>query len=164
MSAEVALFLSAALVITAVIALFSKSVSISLIMLFYSSLLLGIIFATYGGVIIGLVHVITFAGAVSVLLLTVILMTGESKLIVGSRQLALILITVSVPVIAAASYELLQGLPQPSSQPPIPGISSLFQFVWEFRPWDLLILIMVFASSMVAVVNLLSSRESDQKP
>lgn len=157
MSTEVAVFLSVALVITVVIALFAKSVSVSLIMLFYSSLLLGIIFATYGGLVVGLVHIITFAGGVSVLLLTVVLMTGESKLIIGSRQLALILIAVSIPVLAAASYELLQGLPQAVTQEPIPGVSSLFQFVWRFRPWDLLILIMVFATSMVSVVNLLSS-------
>lgn len=157
---EVALLLSAALIVTVLVALFSKSVSISLICLFYSSLLLGIIFATYGGVLVGLVHIITFAGAVSVMLLTVVLMTGESKLIVGKRELAMILVVISVPVVGVAAYEVLQGLPQTSSQPTIPGITTLFQFIWQFRSWDLLILIMVFAASMVSVVNLLSSPSS----
>jgi hypothetical protein len=157
-SSEVALLLCVALIITVVAALFSKSTSLSLIMLFYSSLLLGIIFAAYGGIVVGLVHIITFAGAVSVMLLTVILMTGESSLMIGSRRLALLLTVVSVPVIGAASYEALQGLPSVATQPTIPGITSLFQFIWEFRPWDLLILVMVFASSMLAVVNLFSKK------
>jgi NADH:ubiquinone oxidoreductase subunit 6 (subunit J) len=154
---DVALLLCAALIVTVVVALFSKSVSISLISLFYSSLVLGIIFATYGGIVVGLIHIITFAGAVSVMLLTVILMTGDSKLEIGRRAFALVLVVISVPIVAAASYESLTGLPSGATQPSIAGISSLFQFVWQFRPWDLLILIMVFAASMIAVVNLLSS-------
>jgi NADH:ubiquinone oxidoreductase subunit 6 (subunit J) len=162
-SAEIAILLSAALIVTVVVALFSKSVSVSLIMLFYSSLLLGIIFAIYGGVLVGLVHIITFAGAVSVMLLTVVLMTGESKLMTGSRELAVILVVITIPVVGAASYETLQGLPQGIAQPTIPDVTSLFQFVWQFRPWDLLILIMVFAASMLAVVNLLSFPETNKR-
>ena len=157
MSSEVAIFLSIALIATVAASLLSKSVSVSLITLFYASLILGIVFASYGGIVIGLVHVITFAGAISVMLLTVVLMTGESRLIIGSRRVALLLIILSIPVIAAASYELIQRLPgTPQSTPN--GITSLFQFLWELRPWDLLILIMVFASSMIAVANLLSRR------
>lgn len=150
-----AIFLSIALISTVSVAMLSKSISISLITLFYASLILGIIFATYGGIVVGLVHVITFAGAISVMLLTVVLMTGESKLIIGSRQAALTLIALSIPIIGASSYELLEGL---GSSVPVSPVSSLFEFLWEFRPWDLLILIMVFASSMIAVANLLSQR------
>lgn len=154
-AAVVAIFLSIALISTIGVALLSKSVSISLITLFYASLILGIIFATYGGIVVGLLHIITFAGAISVMLLTVVLMTGESKLVIGSRQIAVTLIILSIPIIGAAAYELLQGLPSSVSVSPS---SSLFEFLWEFRPWDLLILIMVFASSMIAVANLLSKR------
>jgi len=125
-------------------------------MLFYSSLILGIIFATYGGIVSGLVHIITFAGAVSVMLLTVTLMTGESKLMIGSFRLALLLSVVSVPVVGAAAYELLQGIS--TSQSSVPGVSSLFQFIWEFRSWDLLILVMIFAASMTVIVNLFSRK------
>ena len=157
MSFEVALLLSVGLIATVIAALFSRSTSLSLIMLFYSSLILGIIFATYGGILPGLVHIITFAGAVSVMLLTVVLMTGESKLMIGSFRLALLLSVVSVPVVGAAAYELLKGVSIPS-QPPIPGVTSLFQFIWEFRPWDLLILVMVFAASMTVIVNLFSRK------
>jgi NADH:ubiquinone oxidoreductase subunit 6 (subunit J) len=157
---EVALLLCAALIITVAVALFAKSISISLICLFYSSLLLGIIFATYGGILVGLVHVITFAGAVSVMLLSVVLMTGESKLRIGSLGLALVIFVVSVPIVGVVAYELFEGLPSSTSQPTITGISTIFQFIWQFRPWDLLILIMVFAAAMVTVVNLLSSSKS----
>ena len=126
-------------------------------MLFYASLILGIIFATYGGIVPGLVHIITFAGAISVMLLTVTLMTGESRLMIGSFRLALLLSVVSVPVVGAAAYELLQGA-STSSAPSIPGVSSLFQFIWEFRSWDLLILVMVFAASMTVIVNFFSRK------
>lgn len=156
-AAVVAILLSIALISTISVALLSKSVSISLITLFYASLILGIIFATYGGIVVGLVHIITFAGAISVMLLTVILMTGEPKLIIGSRQIAGTLIALSIPVIGVASYELLSGLP---FNVPVAPATSLFEFLWEFRPWDLLILIMVFASSMLAVANLLSKARS----
>ncbi|HXQ92055.1 MAG TPA: hypothetical protein VN739_03550 [Nitrososphaerales archaeon] len=158
MSFEVALLLSIALIATVIAAMFSRSTSLSLIMLFYSSLILGIIFATYGGILPGLVHIITFAGAVSVMLLTVTLMTGESKLMIGSFRLALLLSIVSVPVVGAATYQLLQGVSTSSTQPSIPGVTSLFQFIWEFRSWDLLILIMVFAASMTVIVNLFSRK------
>jgi NADH:ubiquinone oxidoreductase subunit 6 (subunit J) len=130
-------------------------VSISLITLFYASLSLGIIFASWGGIVVGLVHIITFAGAISVMLLTVVLMTGESKLVIGRRQVALSLIVVSIPVVGATAYELIQGLP-----PSVPQSNalSLLQFLWEFRSWDLLIMIMVFAASMVSIANLLSRK------
>jgi len=126
-------------------------------MLFYASLILGIIFATYGGIVPGLVHIITFAGAISVMLLTVTLMTGESRLMIGSFRLALLLSVVSVPVVGAAAYELLQGA-STSSTLSIPGVTSLFQFIWEFRSWDLLILVMVFATSMTVIVNFFSRK------
>lgn len=154
-AAIVAVILSVALISTVGASLLSRSVSISLITLFYASLILGIIFASYGGIVVGLVHVITFAGAVSVMLLTVVLMTGESKLVIGSRQVAALLIVLSVPVIGVATYELVVGLP---TSLPESSAASLFQFLWQFRPWDLLILIMVFGSSMIAVANLLSRR------
>jgi hypothetical protein len=157
LSLEVALPLSLALIATIIAAMFSRTTSLSLIMLFYASLILGIIFATYGGIVPGLVHIITFAGAISVLLLTVTLMTGESRLMIGSFRLALLLSIVSVPVVAAATYELLQGA-STSVAPSIPGVTSLFQFIWEFRSWDLLILVMIFAASMTVIVNFFSRK------
>ncbi|MDG6901273.1 MAG: hypothetical protein JRM80_04865 [Nitrososphaerota archaeon] len=148
--------LAAALVLTAVAALSAKKVSTSLIMLFYSSIVLGVTFTLYSDALVGLVHMATFAGAVSVLLLTVILMTGESNLAMGSRRLALLLTGVSAVVALASISSLASGA---AGTAPVPAQDISLQvlaFVWNYRPWDLLVLIMVFASSMVAVVSLLS--------
>lgn len=156
MSSEVALLLSAALLITVVSALLSRSMSVTLIMLFYSSLSLGLIFTLYGGVLVGLLHIITFAGAISVMLLTVTLMTGESEMDIGRGRLALILSAVTVLIAAAASYQLFSG-PLTGTQEQLP--EGLLNFIWLYRPWDLLILIVIFAAAMIAVVNLLSREE-----
>ena len=158
MSSEIALLISAVLVGTAIAALVSKSVSVSLIMLFYSSLIVGIIFTAYGSVLIGLFEIITFAGAISVILLTTVLMTGESKLNIGTNRLgmAIVLITAAIVSVAAAiSFRLLPT--QTFAEGSLPA--ELLQFLWQFRPWDMLILLVVFTSAMVVVVNLFS-RES----
>lgn len=156
MSSELAIGLSLVLVITAAVALFSKSVSISLIMLFYSSLVLGVIFASYGGILVGVLEIITFAGAVSVLLLTTVLMTGESRLDLGASKMKLGLVIGSIAAATIASFTIFTGLPPIAGSVNPQSIANLFQFVWEFRPWDLLILLIVFTSAMVVVVNLFS--------
>ncbi len=156
MSSEEALLLSAALLVTVLVALFSKSMSVTLIMLFYSSLVLGVIFTIYGAVLVGLLHIITFAGAISVMFLTVILMTGESNLDIGRRRLLLILSAVTILVVAAASFQIFSGSLTGSSQT---TAGELLTFIWQFRPWDLLILIVVFACAMITVANLLSKDE-----
>ena len=160
MSNEVALLSSAVLLVTAVVALYSKRISVSLIMLFYSSLTLGIIFTLYGSVVVGLLHIITFAGAVSVLMLTAVLMIGESKLEMNASASAVALLGALLVAVVVASYVLLSGLPGGSTLANNLPAAGLFQFLWQFRPWDLLILLMVFASSMVVVVNLFSREES----
>ena len=111
MSNEVALLTSAVLLGTAVVALFSKRVSISLIMLFYSSVTLGVIFTLYGSVLVGLLHIITFAGAVSVLMLTAILMIGEAKLEIRANAAAVALLGALLVVVVLAAYQLLSALP-----------------------------------------------------
>lgn len=156
MSGEVALLLSAALLVTVLGALFSRSMSITLIMMFYASLVLGVIFTLYQGILVGLLHIITFAGAVSVMLLTAVLMTGETDLNIGKRRLAALLSSVTILVVGAASYSLFSTLPSGATQAPQ---ISVLEFVWTFRPWDLLILVIVFAGAMTAVVNLLSKEQ-----
>lgn len=143
------------MVATAATALYSRRVSTSLIMLFYSSLTLGIIFTLYGSVLVGLLHIITFAGAVSVLLLTAVLLTGESDLRLGASTSRAALTGGILVVIASASAFLFGAIPAGSAaQEPNP--ESVLEFLWLYRPWDLLILLMVLASSMVVIVNLFS--------
>jgi len=153
MAGEVALLLSAALLVTVLGALFSRSMSITLIMMFYASIVLGVIFTIYQGILVGLLHIVTFAGAVSVMLLTVVLMTGQTELNIGKRVLALLLSAVTILVVGAASYSLFSAAPA-TVQPP--QTMDILSFIWTFRPWDLLILVIVFSGAMIGVVNLLS--------
>jgi NADH:ubiquinone oxidoreductase subunit 6 (subunit J) len=158
-STEVALFTSAVLLATAAVALFSKRISVSLITLFYSSITLGIIFTIYNGVLVGLLHIITFAGAVSVLLLTAILMVGEPKLDMNAGRGAVATLGGVLVVVAVAAYVLFGNVPTGVGPTTAPPPAALLQFIWLFRPWDLLILLMVFASAMIVVVNLFSQEE-----
>jgi len=153
MAGEVALLLSAALLVTVLSALFSRSMSITLIMMFYASIVLGVIFTIYQGILVGLLHIVTFAGAVSVMLLTVVPMTGQTELNIGKRVLALLLAAVTILVVGAASYSLFSAAPA-TVQPP--QTMDILSFIWTFRPWDLLILVIVFSGAMIGVVNLLS--------
>jgi len=155
-SNEVALLSSAALLGTAVTALYSKRVSISLIMLFYSSVILGVVFTFYGSALIGVLYIITFAGAVSVMLLTAVLMTGESNLSIGAGAAKASLIGAALVLATVASSLLFGGLPSNLGAQPTPSPLAALQFIWLYRPWDLLIMLMIFASSMVVVVNLFS--------
>jgi NADH:ubiquinone oxidoreductase subunit 6 (subunit J) len=150
------LILSGALVATVAFALFSTKVSSSLIALFYSSVILAVIFTISGDALLGLVQMATFAGAVSVLTLSVILMTGESRLGLGVRKLGLAAVLALVAFAAAAFYAIKGG---PGS--PFPGSytdlsNQVLTLLWVDRPWDLLILVMAFASAMVTISNLMS--------
>lgn len=147
---------SGLLVITVLIALFSKKVSVSLISLFYSSIMLGIIFTVYGDTLAGLLTMVTFAGAVSVLFLTVILMTGESKLDIGAGRTSLGLLALTLAVAIASVYALTSGLPGTLGGNYFDVSQDMMSFVWQYNPWDLLILVTVFASAMLGVTNLLS--------
>jgi len=150
-----AVVLSVALVGTVGLALFSSKVSSSLISLFYSSVVLSIIFTLYGDTIVGLVQMATFAGAVSVLTLTVILMTGEDRVGLGAKKLGLVLLP---PLLAFAgiSFYFLSGGSGPSTASYADISDEVLVFLWVNRPWDLLILVMAFASAMVTISNLMS--------
>jgi NADH:ubiquinone oxidoreductase subunit 6 (subunit J) len=148
--------ISVAIVATALLALHSKKVSVSLIALFYASTLLGVAFTLYGDALVGLMQIATFAGAVSVLFLTVILLTGESKLDIRATRLTVATVAGALVLVALALIRTSSGLggPSPSDYPDMSLLT--FSFLWEYRPWDLLILVTVFASAMVTVVNLFS--------
>jgi hypothetical protein len=155
-SEYVPLVISGVLLATVLVALFSKKVSVSLISLFYSSIMLGIAFTVYGDALVGLLTMVTFAGAVSVLLLSVILMTGESKLDIGAGRFELGLTALTLAVVVTSFYALSGGLSGAIPED-FPDLSlSVMAFAWQFRPWDLLILVTVFTSAMLGVANLLA--------
>ena len=149
----VALLISGALFATVAAALISTKVSNSLIALFYTSVVLGVAFTVYGDGLLGLLTMITFAGAISVLLLSVVLITGESKLDLGARKVAL----ASVPLVAAVGGISLLALfsGQAGGLAATDSSIGVLGLLWTQRPWDLLILMVVFAGAMVAIISLL---------
>jgi len=153
----VALLLSGALFATVAVALLSTKVSNSLIALFYTSIVLGVAFTVYGDALLGLLTMITFAGAISVLLLSVVLITGESKIALGAKRTA----AAAIPLAAAVGGISLLAVFSGQAG----GISSsdssleVLNFLWTLRPWDLLILMVVFAGAMVAIISLLGGEE-----
>ena len=156
MSSELSVGISVALVATVLLALFSRKVSVSLIALFYASTILGVAFTIYGDSLVGLMQIATFAGAVSVLFLTVILMTGESKLDIKASRLAIATVAGALALVVLALIRVADGFGELAASD-YPDVSiATFQFLWGFRPWDLLILVTVFASAMVTIVNLFS--------
>ena len=152
-----ALLVSAALFATVAAALLSSRVSYSLIALFYTSIILGIAFTVYGDALLGLLTMITFAGAISVLLLSVVLITGESKLDFGARRLAVAAIPLAGVVGAVSFLALFPG--QAGGIATVDSSLNVLTFLWTMRPWDLLILMVVFAGAMVAIVSLLGERD-----
>ena len=136
-------------------ALFTPKVSSSLIALFYASVILAVIFTVYGDTLVGLVQMATFAGAISVLTLSVILMTGESRLVLGAKKLEALAVA-ALLVFVVVALLLLEGgaTVSPGSYPDIS--SQVLVFLWVNRPWDPLILIVAFASAMVTISNLMS--------
>ena len=153
----VALLISGALFVTVATSLLTSKVSNSLIALFYASIVLGVGFTVYGDGLLGLLTMITFAGAISVLLLSVVLITGESNLNLGARKLALL----AVPLIAAIGGVSLIVVFSGQAGGLATSDSSLavLTFLWTIRPWDLLILIVVFGAAMVGIVSLLGRED-----
>jgi NADH:ubiquinone oxidoreductase subunit 6 (subunit J) len=152
----VALALSGALIASAAVALLSSKVSNSLISLFYTSVFLGVAFTIYGDALLGLLTMVTFAGAISVLLLTVVLMTGESKLDFGGRRLAVAAVPLVAGVTGLSALAVFTGQAAGTA---VDSSLSVLSFLWTLRPWDLLILTVVFAGAMVAIVSLLGGEE-----
>ena len=89
------------------------------------------------------------------ILLTTVLMTGESKLNIGTDKLGITIVLITVAIVAVAAALSFRLLPtQTFAEGSLP--TELLQFLWQFRPWDMLILLVVFTSAMVVVVNLFS--------
>lgn len=153
MSVEISILLCIALIITSVTSLLSKTVSLSLILLFYSSVVLNIIFTIYGAAIIALIHLVIFAGAISVMLLVTIVITGEANLSIGNIKNYVLIIIFIIALSVFLGLNIAREL-RASSGIPLNG--ELLEFVWTYRPWDLLILIIILAASMVTALNLLS--------
>src|SRR5512136_2046455 len=87
MTYELTLVLGVMLVGVTIFALMARKLVWSLILLFYSSIIFGLILVTYGASFAGLFHIITFAGAVSVLFMVILMIVGgEATTSTGKLQ------------------------------------------------------------------------------
>ncbi|HKT21847.1 MAG TPA: hypothetical protein VJR06_04435 [Nitrososphaerales archaeon] len=153
----VPLLLAGGIIATVAVALASSKVSNSLIALFYTSMVLGLTFTVYGDALLGLLTMITFAGAISVLLLSVVLITGESRLDLGARKLAIGAVPLVALMGALAAAVVFTG--QAGGQGTEDVSLGVLAFLWTLRPWDLLILVTVFGAAMVSVISLLGGED-----
>jgi NADH:ubiquinone oxidoreductase subunit 6 (subunit J) len=150
------------LVVSCVAALLVRRLLWSLILLFYSSLLLGGILFWYGAVYAGLFHIITFAGAVSVMFMVIIMLTGEEasevsqpprrQYYVGAILSFIGFIVFSLAVIRISAVP---GKYEEASLLSTSGSSmNELGFLWNLRSWDLLFVLVAIFAAMLTVVNL----------
>lgn len=165
MSYEIALILGVMLVGVTFVALIIRRLVWSLILLFYSSIMFGLLLMTYGATFAGLFHIITFAGAVSVLFMVILMIVGSPALSRNDKLgkenfLGMILaVLAAIPLIALVSnFE-----PLPNSMTEQVQLSALatkpnsaLEFLWLMRSWDLLLFVVLLAAAMLGVMNLFS--------
>ena len=152
--------LVALLVTSSVFALLVRRLLWSSILLFYSSLLLGGILFWYGAVYAGLFHIITFAGAVSVMFMVIIMIVGQDQpekirlspqlvagLAVSAAVLAtLLMLTKRVTRVSNAVQE---------SSLVSPSIDDL-AFLWNYQSWALVFILVPVTIAILTIVNLFS--------
>ena len=172
MTYEVTLVLGAMLVGVTIVALLVRKLVWSLIMLFYSSIIFGLILVTYGATFAGLFHIITFAGAVSVLFMVILMIVGGQALTSAEKLRGENYVGMSLAILAAIPLVLLV-----SNFAPLPNridersqlaqltfqINSPLSFLWNIRSWDLLLVVILVAAAMLGVMNLFSREGSVEK-
>jgi NADH:ubiquinone oxidoreductase subunit 6 (subunit J) len=156
----VPLILAVLLVASSTSALLVRRLLWSLILLFYSSLLLGGILLWYGAVYAGLFHIITFAGAVSVLFMIILMLVGQDP----SEKTGLKrtnLVGVVLAALGLIPFVFAMGQLSPAAnkilEPSIVnGSVNDLSFLWSFRSWDLLFVLLPIAAAVLVLVNLFS--------
>jgi NADH:ubiquinone oxidoreductase subunit 6 (subunit J) len=162
---EITLILGAMLVGVTLVALMIRRLVWSLILLFYSSIVFGLLLMTYGATFAGLFHIITFAGAVSVLFMVILMIVGGSGLSYAGKLGKENFFGMMLAVLTAIPLILLLSNFQPfpnriveqaqlstlTTQPKSP-----IEFLWVMRSWDLLLVVILVAAAMLGVMNLFS--------
>jgi len=162
---EIALVLGVMLVGVTFVALMIRRLVWSLIMLFYSSIVFGLLLMSYGATFAGLFHIITFAGAVSVLFMVILMIVGGQALSYTDKLgkenfLGMILaVLAAMPLIVLVSnFEPLTNVMTEQAQ--LSGLATQpdgpLGFLWLMRSWDLLLVVVVVAAAMLGVMNLFS--------
>jgi len=165
MTYELTLFLGVMLVGVTLVALIVRKLVWSLILLFYSSIIFGLMLITYGATFAALFHIITFAGAVSVLFMVILMIVGGQATSYTEKLGKENLVGIALAAMAAIPLVVLLSNFAPLSNR-IDEQSQLaeltFQingplgFLWNIRSWDLLLVVILVAAAMLGVMNLFS--------
>ena len=164
MTYEITLVLGVMLVGVTLVALMLRKLIWSLILLFYSSIIFGLLLMTFGATFAGLFHIITFAGAVSVLFMVIMMIVGGQARTtkgLGTENYVSILLALlaAIPLILLVSN--FQSLPSRiTEQTQLAGLvtqpDSALSFLWLMRSWDMLLVVILIAAAMLGVMNLFS--------
>ncbi len=171
MTTELSILFAVLLIAVTLSALLIKRLVYSLIMLFYSGLLLGAIFLLYGASYAGLFQIITFAGAVSVMFMVILMLVGgepvqPSPRLLRERSVGLLLAGAGFVVVASILW---QSSPSPTRIQEATVVGQLglaandpLSFLWSLRSWDLLFLIILVSAALAGIVNLFSREVSEE--
>jgi len=153
-----------------IVALMVRKLVWSLILLFYSSIVFGLLLTSYGATFAGLFHIITFAGAVSVLFMVILMIVGGQALSdkIGKENLTGMILAVlaAIPLVIIVSN--FQPFPvRLDERTQLLGLASqpnnALWFLWALRSWDLLLLVVLVAAAMLGVMNLFSREGGPEK-
>jgi NADH:ubiquinone oxidoreductase subunit 6 (subunit J) len=156
----VPLILAVLLVASSVSALLVRRLLWSLILLFYSSLLFGGILFWYGAVYAGLFHIITFAGAVSVMFMIILMLVGQDQPETGGSRRASIFGAV-IAVVGLILFTIIMGqlapVPNRIAETSIVNASANdLSFLWSYWSWDVVFVIVPVSAAVLVLVNLFS--------
>lgn len=172
MSYEVTLILGVMLISVTVVALAIRKLVWSLILLFYSSIVFGLILMTYRATFAGLFHIITFAGAVSVLFMVILMIVGGQALSYSDTLTKENYVGVVLALLAAIPVVLIVSRFEPfpsrlSEELQLSGLATrpgdALAFLWGLRAWDLLLVVVLVAATMLSVMNLFSREGALEK-
>jgi len=163
MSFETSLLLGLMLVVVTVLALLVRKLLLSAVLLSCSSIVFGLLLVSYGAVYAGLFHIVTFAGALSVYFMVVLMIIGGAAQ--SERLDKRSYVGLTLALLTAIPLTLLLSKFQPfpikfSEQVALAGMSiqpeGPLGFLWDLRAWDLLLVVIVVSAAMLGVMNLFS--------
>jgi len=165
MTYQTAMILGTMLVSVTIVALTIRKLVWSLILLFYSSIVFGLLLITYDAAFAGLFHIITFAGAVSVLFMVILMIVGGQALSYTGRLGKENLFGIALSVLVALPLIVLVSNFEPfanrlNERLQLSNLATrpegALGFLWAMRAWDLLLVVILVAATMLGLVNMFS--------
>jgi NADH:ubiquinone oxidoreductase subunit 6 (subunit J) len=156
----VPLILAVLLVASSISALLVRRLLWSLILLFYSSLILGGILFWYGAVYAGLFHIITFAGAVSVLFMIILMLVGQDQPETGSFKrtsiLGMFFALIGTVLFMVVIEQLVPAPNRIAETSIISATSDDLSFLWNYWSWSIVFVVVPLTAAVLVLVNLFS--------